>query len=168
MDGREEIEMDVRHSPSFVPSLGWLCVYKNARPSFTVPPRFRFPIPGLPLQATLCPPFQKIAQPLPFVVLDLSFPSPNSLVPAPDSTPTSPSTVSSKTGKNLSNTSTVPRRPRPTTSLRQRPQNPRPHPPITIPTVPRHHRRCPDSTKPLMRPTDPHFHVRNHSLTSTS
>lgn len=141
----------------------------HAHPS-TVPPRLRFPIPGPLRQARQCPPSLKIVQrlPLPFVAPDLSFPSPNCLAPAPDWTHTSPSKVSSKTGRNLSNTLTVHCRPRQITSLRQRPQNQRPHPRITIPTVQRHHHLYPDNTKPPTRPTDPLFHVRSRSLISTS
>lgn len=40
--------MDVRHSPSFVPSLGWLCVYKNARPSVHRSASLPFPHPWPP------------------------------------------------------------------------------------------------------------------------
>lgn len=166
LDIREEIETDVRHSPFFVPSLGWLCVIKCT----PVQPPFRLasvsPSKAFLSKREPCPPSLKIGlqPPVASAARDPSFPSPNSPAPAPDSIHTSPSTVSSKTGRNPSNTLTAPRHPRTTNPL----QNPRPRPPITMHIVPRRHRRYRESTKPPTRPTGPRFHVQSPSLISTS
>ena len=141
----------------------------------STPVRSTFRLASAPPSLTLlskrekCPPPLKIAHrlPLPSVVLDPSFHYPNFPVHVPDSTHMSPSKVSSKTERNLSNTSTVHRPPRPIIDSPKRPQNLRPHPPITTPTVLRHHHRYPGFTKPPTRPIGLHFHALSHSQIST-
>lgn len=162
--GWARYEMDVRHSPCLF-STRLSLFYKDAR---LVPSSPRLLSPRPPHKSECPPPSLMIGRPLPSVALALSYPSPTSLVPPQGWTHTSPSTVSSTTGRSLSNASTVHHRLRETTGPAQRSPDRRPHPSTTMLIVQRRHHPCPDTTKPHTRPTDPHSLVQSPSLIFTS